>query len=347
MKIGYIPTHLKYYCKPEQPVGFDWDDVGIQDSEIKSIQASSVFVTDRDNPKTQATAQRWADVNEWEMDPTTKKRVKSNKNATVIDVPNDPITNVRIVDLHVRGNGGRAYRALINDKYLVDMREDVMLDAMINCGMDKNAILRGEYVFALVCSEMKLVRIGSLLHSKMIESTAFSKKSTIDKLEIGHIYRSKTKTCLYLGQVYRRCIIRESCEKGNSFYSRSYLNAKYILDKPILRHMVIELPDGADYSNVSNFNDILKIQKGLLCSYGGSYYGFSEKPSKSYRECVGKIDIPDVEAILEKLRNIDELLQLPKSQSKHFDMPYYSERMNISTIEGFVHPIVEEFLKSQ
>ena len=74
---------------------------------------------------------------------------------------------------------------------------------MLTNGIVKG-ILQGEFVWAKVGSEMKLVRIGSVLHSSLIEATKDSKMKKIGQrdLQVGHIYSGKDgRQWIFLGYI--------------------------------------------------------------------------------------------------------------------------------------------------
>ena len=85
------------------------------------------------------------------------------------------------------------------------MREDVMLDCMFQQGIGVGGIVEGPFIFARVGSQMKPVRVGSLLHSLMIEATEHNEKAAIKDYEIGGVYANKKgEEAVYLGIGYTR-----------------------------------------------------------------------------------------------------------------------------------------------
>lgn len=331
MKLGSIPEKLKLFVTPSRDVSFRWTDVEFEDTSASVAIVSPTFVTDLENLKTQKTAKAWASRKHYAYDSDKGRHVELKETYYVQECDNSPRSDVRIIDLDIRGNGGRAYRAVVDGKYLVDMREDVILDTMINLGIGKNATLPGEYVFASVNSEMKLIRVGSLLHSKMVESTEFNKKKKIDVLVPGGIYRSKTKTILYLGQFWTRDVeARAVAGSGSSYYSR-YSKYIYILGEPRQVHLSIELSDGDDHSKIKKASQL----KDKLKDY--FRYNISSSMSKSFRECLGHVDISNVVDIIHEV--------IPKEGGNF----YFSKSsiLNVSETEGYVHPIVEQFMNEQ
>jgi len=158
MKIGHIPENLKLFARPESEFKFKWDDIQ-NDEDPKNLitKCQSVFVTDAMNIKSHAVATNWARGRTYNYE---TRQYETPANIEVIDCKNDFIKCVRIIGLEVRKQGGRAWKCLINDKYLVDMREDVLLDTMINSGIKPGANLPGDYIFAMISSQMKLIYAG-------------------------------------------------------------------------------------------------------------------------------------------------------------------------------------------
>lgn len=338
MKIGKIPKNIKIYLAPKTKIRFRWSDVQFEDEAAADVSAHPAFVTDADNAKTQITAERWTQNHNssWGKCDKTGRMIHKKNQVNTILKENTPLSNVRIVDLDIRGKGGRAYRALVDETYLVDMREDVMLDTMINVGMGVNATLPGEYVFAQIGSEMKLIRVGSKLHELMVESTEFGKRENIDTLIPGHIYSSKTKTVLYLGEVWYTPI-------RHDYIARSYWGggdggySKPIVQPSCKRHL---------YIRVSSISKDLNTILGEKTTYYRSNIELGVSKSKAYREDHGCIDNFDIEIALEEIRSRVEFAyenSLAHGYGISFD--YYSA-MNISTIPGWIHPIIKEKIET-
>lgn len=202
MKNGSIPKRLKVFIRPKKTITFRWDDIEVDDDTYE-IEAFPAFVTDIENKKTQSTAKNW----------TTYSRSKSTP-PKPFDIDNDRfVKDVRIIGLSIRSKGGRAWQVLINNEYVFDMREDVLMDSILCGGVKKGGLLKGEFIFAVVNSEMKIIRKGSLLHKKMITSTEFSKKDVITDLKVGGVYKSKTETKVYLGVFWTSDIVCTNSEE--------------------------------------------------------------------------------------------------------------------------------------
>lgn len=182
--IGSIPEKLKIFLRSATEVESKFDDSEILVCENKLV--SPAFISDAVNKKTCQTGEYWAKG--------------YNNKYTTEEVDNIPIKNVVITGLEKRGNGGRAYKVIVNDKYYVDLREDVLLECMLSSGITPGGKLNGEYIWAKVGSEMKLVRVNSGLYHELVKNTLLTDVPKIKKLEIGRVYKSKTKSAVYLGE---------------------------------------------------------------------------------------------------------------------------------------------------
>lgn len=182
---GNIPENLIIFCNRQKLESQYWDDFDM-DADYEGVEVLRAFATDALNKKTHETARRWA------SGPGYKK----------IEKPNSPMKNLRIISLEKRCEGGRAWKVLTEDNLWFDLREDVLLDALQN-GSVKNGVLGGEYVFAVVGSQMKIVRVGSELY-KRIQSYMGRKEAKeipVKDLVAGHVYANKKgKKVLFLGK---------------------------------------------------------------------------------------------------------------------------------------------------
>jgi len=146
-----------------------------------------IFPVDATNPKTLETALSW---------------VKNGKENTYAQTPCDnvPIEDVVIKTLEHRGEGGRAYKILINNKYRYDLREDVLMDVILNEGIDAGGRLKGKFVFGIIGSQMKLILIGSKLYNDACVVDIKRKEKPIKNFKPGHIYESITNKEVFLGK---------------------------------------------------------------------------------------------------------------------------------------------------
>ncbi len=134
----------------------------------------------------------------------------------VVLLNNEPF-DITIVDLDLRGRGGRAYKVVDNEMRRFDLREDQLIEIFRLVGVLPNGIVPGKFVWGLLGNQVHLVLVGGDLHKDMIEG-AQAKKAfeaaadaglhpTEATLQAGHIYQKKDKTLhLFLGRVRRASI---------------------------------------------------------------------------------------------------------------------------------------------
>jgi len=236
-KAGSIPKDLTLFARKEVTVQFNWEDV--EGGEIKH-KVRPVYISDSANAKTKETGLAWASMGYGYFNYETRKWDTNKEPATIVETPNVPFSNLQIVTLEIRDKGGRAYKCKadigdVKGAYF-DMREDVLLDCMFQQGIQVGGIVEGPFIFARVNSQMKPIRIGSLLHELMIEATEHNEKATIEDYEIGGVYTNKKgEEAVYLGIGYSRtCKNWQSHYKNSSYqqYGRGEVESKYRVDLP-------------------------------------------------------------------------------------------------------------------
>lgn len=220
---GNIPEKIVYvYSSLEEvTIGCDWE------YQQQKIDVYPSFIVDASKANTMKTAEIWATRR------INYRNVKKAIGLTKDDKNNKPIKNLRLIRLDIRSEGGRAYKVVIDGKYYVDLREDVLMDVLLRDKVD-NGILSGEYIWARHGTQMKLVRVGSDLHSALITSTNRDKLGKIPnaKFEVGGVYATKRgDTAVFLGYVSTTQVFFDSktqsaekkkLRKGMLFYEFRY-----------------------------------------------------------------------------------------------------------------------------
>ena len=146
-------------------------------------------------------------------------------------VKNEPF-KIRIFDIEVRGRGGRAWKIMIKDENLVcDLREDILLDIFYNCDIMKGGYVDGDFIFAKVNSEMKVIRQHSRLHYAIKKHEGEKSKKPISNLIVGRLYKTTedTSDIMYLGQrwtVDKKLNPQLVYVFSHNFNSHSYLSAE-------------------------------------------------------------------------------------------------------------------------
>lgn len=331
--VGNIPAKLKLFVCDPIKITVNYDDCDIQIGN--TFMASETYVSDADNKKTCETGAWWAEKTSNRYNSTTQTYEQGSY--TVEEVDNVPIKNVVITSLEHRGQGGRAYKVIVNDRYYVDLREDVLLDAILHVGINSGGKLMGEYLFAKVGSQMKLVRIDSGLYNELIKSTAMGNATKIKKLKIGRVYESKQQTLIYLGNVDSTNVDFTENELPIGVHYR-YRNNNTPIDgklttKPVSGMLFYEIP--------AYEKDVKNIELDP--------YRFSIKKSHSLRVDTG-IDVEMPENWLDTLKNniyteaVDTANKYSTIKNSKFNEVYYMTQYSEIANIGTMHPAFERAL---
>lgn len=112
--------------------------------------------------------------------------------------------NIQVRNLEIRGEGGRAYKIIVDNKYLTDMREDELMEVITGPGIREGGILNGKFAFGTVGSQNKVMLIGGNVHTELqkYKEAKTLKKIPIKELEFGALYTnaSGNKKEIYLGE---------------------------------------------------------------------------------------------------------------------------------------------------
>ena len=120
----------------------------------------------------------------------------------VIEVPNDPFPFVTLIGCVERGNGGRAWKAVTPQGWLVDLREDVFLEGLFtnriqsmpeDHGFHRGVFLEGPLQWVQNGSAMRIVLVGSTLHKELAALDTAKKLPKPEKfkakdLRVGGVY---------------------------------------------------------------------------------------------------------------------------------------------------------------
>ena len=286
-KTGHILEDVIYiYNNKLETIVTKWLDFDANiTEEMKVIPAFPA------NPKSKSnleTGRCWANNNKYIWDNTQNNYIEQALEIIEETRKNNPISNIKIVTLEKRSVGGRAYKVLVDDKFYFDLREDVLLDTMLNCGVSKGGQLNGQFVWAIVGSQMKLIRVGSKLYDNLSTKTKeiTLKKIPNDELEVGGIYQNKAgDTKVFCGFVdtlrytyvdkrnyYNREKSVASCTK------RSIINGSLWLEVYVSRY-------------VKNDDDRIAAFTQVLSNIDGTGYNVSVTKEHSFIKKFGKIEL--------------------------------------------------------
>lgn len=266
--VGNIPKNITIFSRPPQT---------LTDEQRKHYKYSTVFpsyVSDATNKATLKTGESWV------------KYYKTYADVKSVSRENKPTAGYRILDLDVRSEGGRAYKVVSPYGEYVDLREDVLLDTIREVGISPGGVLNGEFIFATVGSQMKLVRVGSDLHKSLVEATANrGQKIKKSELEPSCIYRNvKDEKFAFIG--YVDCVKAHYNTERNNFYPFAYSNI------------------------ITEFEKLTKAQLWISVY---DWKSMLEKPSKYQYEVLKEKKV--VEKVGEKypFDNLEEIIEWAKS----------------------------------
>lgn len=170
-------------------------------------------VLDQSSTNRHDSAKRWSGRSEGQW--IDGKYVKVDPNPSVYEFDNK-FDDVVIRNLEHRGEGGRAYQVIVTHggkQFRCDLREDALVDAILNVGIEAGGKLNASYAFAIAGSQTNLIRIGSEAYKEALKDAEMrgGKKLGKGDLKIGHRYKTLTgDTGIYMGDVF----VREyDCEK--------------------------------------------------------------------------------------------------------------------------------------
>lgn len=243
---GNIPTKLKIFARPESVLRRGWDNIH---EDVIEYKVREIFVTDQEREKTHETASYWLN-GVYSKDPNHSLKCKVLDN-----IPNKEITDLRILTLEIRGQGGRAYKvsATIGDikNACFDLREDVLLECIHEGILKKDGYIDGKFIFAKIESQMKIIRVGSFLHKCVLNYQNTKSLGNIKDLSVGTVYEDlKGNKFLYQGKMwtYEYKTKYEYCDPYMEFSNKIIL--VYDL-KPIRVHVLHEI---YCYNNKFSYN---------------------------------------------------------------------------------------------
>jgi len=281
--IGSIPEKICYVFSDEQEVfiGCEWDIDYSEKAAPNKAKVLPAFPVDENDVSGKSKATSWAERSHYNS--------KDKKTAQYDTVDNKPISGVKVFSLEHRGQSGRAYKAVIG-KYYVDLREDVLMDTMLQAGVDKGGVLLGEYVWAKMRSNMKLVRVGSEIHRLIVEFDSKKDLKPFNKndLEVGGVYRTRQMDhAIFIG--YINTTIFHTKHGRNSWDKNKKVDFDFnhkVIKKAMLFYNIY------DIKNIAS--DVDKIKSVDNKDY------FIIKATHTYIEKIDNIDLP--EDIIESVR---------------------------------------------
>lgn len=336
IKNGCIPKNITIFSNGKSKSFRWWEDL---DDEDTSLLVTRAFVVDSSSTSMLKTARRWAeDLSEYDQE----KRTYIKKNELKVDeIENKPIAGIKVIGLEHRGNGGRAYKIVTRDNYYFDLREDVLLDTIINEGILKGGELGGSFVWGKIGSQMKLIRVGSKLYNELNETgeRISLKKVGAKELKVGGVYESKTgEKGIFLGWISTvEVIANKSTNRTDLRYYYTYSFTTKRVNKAML------------WLKIWGFNNKTPIDEfSEWLGEKNSPYRARIKTSHSFVRELDSINLPANIIELTKNMAIDYALNSTDkmrsdSNEKMAIMSYHSDLINMSaygkTLQ--IHPIFD------
>lgn len=289
--VGSIPKNISYVFSEEKevPVGCAWDiNWSNSEDEPKTIKKKVFPAYPVDSSDTTALTRATNWVNQRKYDYTTNTYI--NLPFSIKEEENKPISNIQVLSLEERAQGGRAYKILI-DKYYVDLREDVMMDTLLQVGIDPGGILKGEYIWAKMGAQTKLVRIGSELYRLLVEFDSKKDFKSIGKndLEIGGLYQDKRKNkAIFIGYINT---VSFKSENGKESWKDTPKATFNFTQKVIKKSMLFY--EFSSYESIDQNINMMNSDKR-------NYY-FKIKRTHNYIEKIKQVDIST--DIVQRLKN--------------------------------------------
>jgi len=209
---------------------------------------------------------------------------------------NTPITDVYILNNRM---------VVVNGNYVVDVDNDFVTEAILNSTINKGKIA-SQFIWCLIGSKIKLVRVGSSLYNQVLESSRRTKLPKIKKknFEVGGLYSTPTgRTEIYLGNINTETMIYDYKNKKNEV--REIKN----------QHLFYRIRTKGDF----DIKDLLEDPR---------YYDLNIKNSHSFVEKVKHFNVN--KDIIAKLRNaaIEKIKQFIINHPTNRDWIFSEYRYN-------------------
>lgn len=246
-KSGFIPETIQYVLrvrsygdlynaldpKPRRSSGWEWtQDTWLRQlAEQHKFLGHDAFPTRGDKPATDAQLS-WARLG---------RDIPYDAPVRTLEAPNAVIDRVVIVGLE--------------ERVLVDVREDLILDAILGGGIKAGGVLTGKFQWGLNGTQMRLMRVGSKRHTHIKSLTKRKGKAAIKMkdLQLGHVYANKGNerwvyigTCRVNGELHRRFVKLYDNDKS---FQEAYRTGElvFVVKSKALVEDIGVVPDLKDY----------------------------------------------------------------------------------------------------
>lgn len=200
MKNGRIPERMVAYLKAERTgvgdgasrSGWSFPADRRETPGFTKYQARPAFVVPADSDAFKASGAKWASETVYGGTPQA---------FDTHGFENKPFTNLRWVGIDSRMEGGVAYKAVTQEGWLVDIREDVLIECLFEGAIQQlssppqgaGTYFTGEFIWVVMGSQSRIVRVGSKLYNEIADSD--ERRTMVDipdaELEIGGVYQNR------------------------------------------------------------------------------------------------------------------------------------------------------------
>lgn len=120
------------------------------------------------------------------------------KKGLVYTGPNEDIYNVAIVDISYRGQGSKVYKALVHDKFLIDISAECLFE-VLSCGHNENGRIKSPMIFGVARNKLSLI----LKNGKYYKDILFQEAKDVSTKDLVkfNIYENLKSKHIFLGKI--------------------------------------------------------------------------------------------------------------------------------------------------
>lgn len=313
IKNGTIPENITIASNGKTKPYRNCEDLGNEEEEFFVIPA---YAVDSSSEKMVESAKKWA-TNRSYYNNETRTYTRYNE-LKIEEIKNTPISGLKILGLE------QAYKVVTAEGYYFDLREEVLLDTILNEGISKGGVLAGSFVWGKIGSQMKLVRVGSKLHKALDESTARHALKRIGEkeLKVGGLYESKTgNKAIFLGWV-------STIEIQSQYENRGYNNTSYsFYSKEVPKAMLF-----LEFYRYGNETPRERFSKWIIDGSGSCHEKI--RTSHTYVKEIEVFTVPSniIDMVVDNAIRVTQEYynRFNNSQTQRFrDMCYFSHTINL------------------
>lgn len=189
-------------------------NITVQHPKMGEFKVFPAYVVPEGSEKRIQSARDWGN---W--DPIRAEK-KGKSYSEVTHVPNNVMTEIRLVGVDHRGEGGMAFKVILPDGCYVDLRDDEFWGCFWDGRVDSNTgIIRGHFLWVLNGSQMRLTEMGSPVFQKAKEAHESKKareklvKIGIKDLVVGRFYTIDSTNPIKSGTWYMGRVRHEGKKK--------------------------------------------------------------------------------------------------------------------------------------